>query len=261
MNRAVRTAVRPPPMKLWPRHWPDWRVNGRQAGQSARSACGRAVPSSGSSASRVRAMIGPTPGTEASRSSFSRQTGEPRTVSSISSSMLGELASRAQPTSRAMLLRTRGTIRCAAGAASRPPIISMICRRRADQLGQQPGRLRPASGRDLGPGGLGEEGNHRGIDRVGLGPLPDRPGEGAHLRRVDHHHRQARTRQAAATIRLEAAGRLHRHQLRFKPASRSTSSSRPCRITRDCKASPLGTHMHVQPILRYIDPDNGDRPS
>ena len=28
MNNALRTAVRPPPMKLLPRHWPDWRVNG-----------------------------------------------------------------------------------------------------------------------------------------------------------------------------------------------------------------------------------------
>jgi hypothetical protein len=28
MNRAVRTATRPPAMKLGPRHWPDWRVNG-----------------------------------------------------------------------------------------------------------------------------------------------------------------------------------------------------------------------------------------
>src|SRR5262249_6529811 len=28
MNRAVRTLALPPPMKLLPRHWPDWRVKG-----------------------------------------------------------------------------------------------------------------------------------------------------------------------------------------------------------------------------------------
>ena len=74
-------------------------------------------------------MIGPTPGTEASRSSFSRQTGEPRTSSSISLSSLGEfLLERLEQTQDALLqtrLR-RGSSRCRSAT-----IISTIWRRRA----------------------------------------------------------------------------------------------------------------------------------
>ena len=35
MNSAVRTASRPPPMKLLPRHCPDWRVNGARPARAA----------------------------------------------------------------------------------------------------------------------------------------------------------------------------------------------------------------------------------
>src|SRR5215212_8841885 len=79
MKRAVRTAGLPPPVKLLPRHCPDWRVQGARP---ARAAAWRrsSWPSSGSSAIRVRATVLPMPGTEASNSSFSRQAGEPRTA-------------------------------------------------------------------------------------------------------------------------------------------------------------------------------------
>jgi hypothetical protein len=46
------------------------------------------APSSGNSAISVREITGPMLGTEESRSSFSRQAGEPRTASSISLSTL-----------------------------------------------------------------------------------------------------------------------------------------------------------------------------
>ena len=74
MNNTLRTLHRPPPMKLLPRHFPDWRVQGARPTRAAISRRSR-VPNSGRSAIRVRAMIGPMPGTEASRSSFSRQAG------------------------------------------------------------------------------------------------------------------------------------------------------------------------------------------
>ena len=78
MNRTRRTLARPPPMKLLPRHWPDCRVQGASPTRAA--ICRRSSdPSSGSSAIRERAMVGPMPGTEASRSSFSAHAGEPRT--------------------------------------------------------------------------------------------------------------------------------------------------------------------------------------
>ena len=82
---AARTLDRPPPMKLLPRHWPDCRVHGARPARAA--ICRRSSdPSSGSSAISVRAIVGPIPGTEASRSSFLGQAGEPLTWSEMSSS-------------------------------------------------------------------------------------------------------------------------------------------------------------------------------
>jgi hypothetical protein len=45
-------------------------------------------------------------------------------------------------------------------------------------------------------------GDHRGIDRIGLGPLAERLGKSTDLRRVDHGERQARgaPRLAATTV-------------------------------------------------------------
>ena len=54
MNKAARTLLRPPPMKLRPRHWPDWRVHGARP-HSAAMLRRSSVPSSGNSASSVRA--------------------------------------------------------------------------------------------------------------------------------------------------------------------------------------------------------------
>ena len=49
---------------LLPRHLPDWRVKGARPARAAIWRRSR-LPSSGISASIVRAMVGPTPGTEA----------------------------------------------------------------------------------------------------------------------------------------------------------------------------------------------------
>ena len=84
------------------------------------------VPSSGSSAMRVRAVIDPTPGTDARRSSFSRHAGDPRTPASMSPS-ISESSFSSRGDRRAMLLR----IRMAATRFSRlrsATIISMIWR-------------------------------------------------------------------------------------------------------------------------------------
>ena len=77
----------------------------------------------------------------------------------------------------------------------------MICRRRATRSASS--RVASSgSGADLRLGRLDEAGDHRGIDRIGLGALAERLGEGADLRRIDHHHRQAGRRQrlAATTV-------------------------------------------------------------
>jgi hypothetical protein len=83
MVRAVRTTARPSPILALPFHLPALPGEGRQAASAATWRRSRR-PSSGHSASRVRAVTEPTPGTEASRSSASRQAGEPRTSVSMS---------------------------------------------------------------------------------------------------------------------------------------------------------------------------------
>ena len=87
------------------------------------------LPNLGSSAISVRAMVGPTPGAEARRFSLSRQAGEPRTASSISSSTLASSFSSAL-SSRVRLLRRCGIVMRFSRWRS-ATIISMICRRRA----------------------------------------------------------------------------------------------------------------------------------
>jgi len=60
MKMAARTAVRPPPMKLLPRHLPDWRVNGARPTRAVILLVAE-LPELGSSATSVREMTGPTP--------------------------------------------------------------------------------------------------------------------------------------------------------------------------------------------------------
>ena len=216
---------------------PDWRVKGASPARAAiflRSS----VPSSGSSAISVRAMIGPTPGTEDSRSSASRQAGEPRTAVSMSRSISASSFSRAW-TRRSIDWRTRATAvwrrRCRSA-----PIISTICRRRATSSA----RRRVASsgiGRSSGCGGLGEVGDHRGVDRVGLGALAEGPGEGADLGGVDHHHRQAGRRPAPrrrpSRSRRWPPARPGRGRA---PSGGRTSSARPSPSRGTANASPEG---------------------
>jgi hypothetical protein len=76
-----------------------------------------------------------------------------------------------------------------------------------DEIGQQPRRF-VGQWAHLWLGRLGEVGDDGSIDGIGLGTLPDRLGEGADLRRIDDHHRQARSGQCGRRDRLEAAGGL-----------------------------------------------------
>src|SRR6059058_3717333 len=91
---AERAAGRPPPIMLLPFHLPDLRVNGATPIRLAILRRSRR-PSSGTSARTLRAIVLPTPEKVTSRSSFSRQSGEPRTIVSISRSMTGSSFSSA----------------------------------------------------------------------------------------------------------------------------------------------------------------------
>src|SRR6201998_1638491 len=118
-------------------------------------------------------MTGPTPETEASRSSVSRQAEEPRMASSISVSTLTSSFSSAL-TSRVMLF-----LRCRE--------IARFSRRRR--------KMR----------------DHGSIDRIGLGALSERFRKGANLRRIHDNDRKAGAAKRRGGNGLEATGGLQRH--------------------------------------------------
>ena len=92
-------------------------------------------------------------------------------------------------------------------------------------------------------------GDHSRINWVGLGSFAERLGEGAHLRGIDYHHRQACAGQARRDHRLEAAGSLDRHHLRrqgFEPDD-EVFDSYAC--TLEDKTLAGRTNRHVQAIL------------
>ena len=136
-------------------------------------------------------------------------------------------------------------------------IISMTCRRRATNspracacgVGDRPRRR---------PDRLGEMGDRRGIEPVGLGQLAGGAGKVADLARVDHRQRQLRRGDRA---------RHHASRSRRSPPSRpgpeparrnrSTSAARAFTVARDGEGFAARPHMHIQPILRDIDTDKG----
>jgi hypothetical protein len=80
-----------------------------------------------------------------------------------------------------------------------------------DEIGQQ-AALRVGWRHGLDDGRDGEAGQHGGINRIGLGALAKGIGEGSHLGRVDHRHRQAGSLQGRCHQGLIATGCLQRHQ-------------------------------------------------
>jgi hypothetical protein len=125
-----------------------------------------------------------------------------------------------------------------------------------DQIGEH-ASLFVGQRADLGVGGFDEAGNHRRVDRVGLGALAERLGKGPDLGGVDHHHRQRGRGKARRHHRLEAARRLHRRRLWCQWQQPTDQSLQPGRIARHGKGFPARQDMHVQPILRYVDTNNG----
>src|SRR5215831_3971492 len=241
MNRALRTLVLPPPMKLLPRHWPDWRAKGARPTSAA--ICLRLrLPSSGSSAIRVREIAGPTEGTEDSRSSFSRQAGEPRTASSMSLS----------------------TLESSRSSAEIGPVLTLPLRAdhvddlttAGDEIGELLGglvRQRPWYDTRC----LAKVSDHGGIDRVGLGALADGLGEGADLPRVGDRNRQAGPGEGCSYNGLQAAGDLEHDEVGLQDLETRSEVVEPGTRARDSKIFTTWTHGNIEAVLRYID-TNGD---
>jgi hypothetical protein len=105
----------------------------------------------------------------------------------------------------------------------------------SDKIGQKPGlfvRHRP----DVRFGRLDEMGDHRRVDRIGLGPFAERLGESAHLRQIDHDDRQARRRKARRNHRLTAAAIAYG----ASGASGAISRLRPSASRSTANVSPVG---------------------
>jgi len=109
----------------------------------------------------------------------------------------------------------------------------------------------------FGPGRLGEMGDDGSIDRVGLGTLSDRLGEGADLRRIDHHNGEPRSSQCGRHHSLKAAAGLQRHQVRGKRSQPKRQLFQSGWITLDRKHFSTRTHGDVEAVLRNVD-TNGD---
>ena len=123
-------------------------------------------------------------GTEESRSSFSRQAGEPRTALSISLSTLESSRSSAF-TSLPMLFLMRELARfsrCTDHVDDLTPAGNEIGKLLGGLVGQRP---------CCDAGRLAEVGDHLSIDRVDLGALTDGFGEGPDLFRIGDCNRQA----------------------------------------------------------------------
>ena len=103
-----------------------------------------------------------------------------------------------------------------------------------------------------GPQRLGEVRQHLRVQPVGLGQVPGRRGEGAHLARIDRRHRRARHPQFAHQRRLVAPGSLHHDDCRRQRAKPVHQRGDP---TPSLSALPLParTHCDVYGRLRDID--------
>ncbi len=184
-------------------------------------------------------VIGPTPGTEARRSSFSRHAGDPRTEASISAS-ISESSFSSAAIRRAMLLRIRLTVTRFSRLRS-ATIISMIWRRFAsDEVGEQLGQLRRRGGRKSGLGRLDEAGDHARVDRIGLRAASSawakwRTCAGLTITSGN----EARRRAPPPRSSPGAACRLDRDPLRLKLRVKRATA----------KAAPSGQNVDVEPDL------------
>jgi hypothetical protein len=123
-----------------------------------------------------------------------------------------------------------------------------------NQIGEQPRgfiRQRPR----LRLGRFGEACDHLGIDLVGLGAFAERLCVVPYLGRIDHGQRQARAADRRCNHDLEAARRFDCHQPRCHGLKPLDQSRQPFAVARDGEALARRQNMHIQPILRDVDPN------
>ncbi len=251
MYRALRTEMRPPQMERLPRSFP---LSWLYGANPTRAEISRRLrrPSSGSSATSVALVAGPTPGTDFSRSAW------PRHVSS-------EAISRAMAASmRATSLRSHAkcfsTLLRACGSAGRFAAIGFGDGRRlqlpaaGDQGGQFDLFFRGFF-RDPRLDLLGEAGQHR-AHRCGRSwPAFPCPGEVAHLPRIDDRHLVAGVDQFPGDTSLQSAGGFqHDEADSVRPQPIQQLLVAPCRRTRTRRIAHWAARRHRTNAWRHRFP-------
>ena len=97
--------------------------------------------------------------------------------------------------------------------------------------------------------------DHRRVQPIGLGQPPRGAGKLAHLARVDHGRDQPGFAQRQPQRPLVPAGRLQHDAFDAQRPQPRDQRGIAGRFIADREADPQRTHMHVQPILRDVDPD------
>src|SRR5580658_33087 len=108
-----------------------------------------------------------------------------------------------------------------------------------NQISQKPGHLVRQRTR-LYLGGFDKMSNDGGVDRIRLRSLAEGLGEGAHLRRIDHHDRQVSRYQASGNNRLKTPRSLNPDDARSKSRQPFSQSLDPGALRSTTKLSPLG---------------------
>src|SRR4051794_27818933 len=249
MYRQARRVALPPPTVRLPRILPLSRLNGATP---TRAAAWRRVsePSSGSSASSVRALTGPTPGTERGSSSLARQAALSRTAVP---------RSRSIPASASSSQRRWASIpsRRAGSAAWRrlrsATSIPSSWRRRATRAP----RWRVASSGRGRTGGRTASAKRAIASASRRSVLASRPvaREGAHLAGIDDRDRQPGRGQGRREADLQAAGGLEHDQRRRERGQAFDEPRHALVVVVGGEALAGGARVDVEPVLGDVDAD------
>src|SRR5262245_48442919 len=244
MNRALRTLALPPPMKLFPRHWPDWRAKGarptsgskfRQLGNQGPRDC-RA-----DGGYRGQQVLLLTPGWRAAHGIVNVR-----------------IDARELP-----LERLHEPANALLDAGIGPFLALLLGSDHLDDLAPAGDKIGKLLGGLVGQrpwcdaGRFAEVGNHAGIDRVRLRALTDGFGQGPDLCRFGDCDWQVGRREGRNSDGLEAARCLDHDEVRLQHLETRDEIVEPSASAWDSEKLTTWTHGNIEAVLRYVD-TNGD---
>src|ERR1700730_2179641 len=249
MYRTLRTQLRPPPIMRWPRHAPESLLNGATP-TSAASLRRSSAPSSGSSAMRVLAVTGPTPGTEVKRSSVSRQAGEARTPLSISTSMSTSSFSKKARWRSIFLARRLPAAR--RRRLDSMPIISTTCRRLATSSPSIRASCE-ATGRGCGLIRSANKAMTCASMASVLASFPSARAKSLIWRGLTTARGQTGSGEGRRDLGFEAAGGFEHDQRHIERCEAFDEAFEAFAVARDGKGLVRRQQMHVKTILGHIN--------